>query len=166
MNGMEFKKIKLEDLKKTDKIILKHLIKNSHEPQQRIAEDIETTRQNVSQRIKRFREKKIIDSFSIKLNYHLIEEVQLKAYILFQEDLHTNIRIEDEKKITEIPHVIKFCRIFGSKYNGIIEVIVRDNKELTEILEIIHNLEGIRETEIIIVQDILKDGLKIAGIES
>ena len=154
---MESKKIKLGDLKKTDKIILKHLIKDSHEPQQRIAADIKTTRQNVSQRIKKFMEKKIINSFGIKLNYKIIEEIQLKAYILFQEDLHDNIRVEEEKKMIEIPEVIKFCRIFGSKYNGIIEVDVRDNKELTRTLKKIHNLKGIKETEIILVQDILKD---------
>lgn len=154
---MESKKVKLTDLKKSDKIILKHLIKDSHEPQQRIAEDIETTRQNVSQRIKKLRKKQIIKSFSVKLNNELIEEIQLKAFILFQEDLHSNIRIEDENKISEIPNVIKFCRIFGSKYNGIIELNLRDNNELKEILKIIQNLKGIKETEIILVQDIIKD---------
>jgi len=156
---MESKKVKLSELKKTDKIILKHLIKDSHEPQQRIAEDIETTRQNVSQRIKKLRKKQIIKSFSVKLNRDLIEEIQLKAFVLFQEDLHADIRIEDEKKITEIPNVIKYCRIFGSRYNGIIELSLRDNKELKDILEILHNLEGIKETEIIIVQDIIKDNV-------
>lgn len=151
--------LKLENLKEIDKKILQCLIENSHQPLNRIAEKIGTTRQNVSQRIKKLQEKKFINSYTIELNNHLIEELKVKAYILFREDPNTQVRKENEKKLVEIPQVTNFSRLFG-KYDGLLEIIVGNNEELTAIINKLHTFKGIKETETFITHTIVKNDEK------
>jgi len=148
--------LNLIDLKEIDKQILRSLLENSHQPLEKIAEICGTTRQNISQRIKKLQEKKIIISFTIELNNQILEELKVKAYILFHEDPNIKIRKENEKLIAQIPQITHYSRLFG-KYDGIIEVLGRDNYEVTEIINKLHSLKGIKDTETFLVHTILKD---------
>ncbi|MHA1649494.1 MAG: Lrp/AsnC family transcriptional regulator [Candidatus Helarchaeota archaeon] len=148
--------IQLKKLKEIDKKILRHLLQDSHQPLNKIAEDIGTTRQNISQRIKRLREKEIINSYTITLNYENIEELKVRAYILFREDPNVKIRKENEKILKNIPQVTNFSRLFG-KYDGLLEIIAKDNDEVTNIVNKLHTLKGIKETETFIVHTIIKN---------
>jgi Lrp/AsnC family transcriptional regulator for asnA, asnC and gidA len=156
---MSNKQIKLNELREMDKKILKHLILDSSQSYSSIAENIDTTRQNVSQRIKKLRKKSIIKSFTIDLNNEMIDELKVKAYILLREDPNTKIREEDEKSIIDIPQVTIFSRMFG-KYDGIVEVIVKDNNELNSIVNKIHSFKGIKETETFIIRNSIKNDRK------
>jgi Lrp/AsnC family transcriptional regulator for asnA, asnC and gidA len=148
--------ITMRDLKEIDKKILRFLIEDSHKSLNEIAERVGISRQYVSQRIKKLQDKGLIRSFTIDLNKQLIEELRVHAYILFREDPNTKIRSENEKKLKEIPQITKFSRLFG-KYDGILELNVRDNDELTTIVNQLHNFEGIKETETFIVHTFVKD---------
>lgn len=156
---MSNKQIKLSELREMDKKILKHLILDSSQPYSNIAENIDTTRQNVSQRIKKLKKKSIIKSFTIDLNDEMIDELKVKAYILLREDPNTKIREEDEKSIIDIPQVTIFSRMFG-KYDGIVEVTVKDNNELNSIVNKIHSFKGIKETETFIIRNNIKNDRK------
>ncbi|MBD3226561.1 MAG: winged helix-turn-helix transcriptional regulator [Candidatus Lokiarchaeota archaeon] len=150
-------KVKLQDLSETDKKILSELIENSNRPYRVIAEKVGTTKQNISQRIKKLtKEKKIINSFTIKIKDEIIDELNVKAYILLREDPDTKIREQNEKLIKAIPQITTFSRLFG-KYDGIIEVIVKDNEELKEIMSKLHKFSGIKETETFIVHANIKN---------
>ncbi|TFF90214.1 MAG: Lrp/AsnC family transcriptional regulator [Promethearchaeota archaeon] len=153
---MNSKPIKLRDLRELDKNILKKLIENSSQPYTKIADTVGTTRQNISQRIKKLQEKNIIKSFTITLNDQIIDELKVKAYILLRESPDNKVREENEKLIAEIPQVTLFSRLFG-KYDGIVEVIVRNNDELKEIMRKLHNFKGIKETETFIVHANIKN---------
>ncbi|NHI92434.1 MAG: Lrp/AsnC family transcriptional regulator [Candidatus Lokiarchaeota archaeon] len=153
---MEKNFITLKKLKNLDKNILNYLIRDSHIAYNKIADEIGTTRQNISQRVKKLEERKLINSYTITLNYDIIEELQVKAYVLFREDPDADIRKEDEKKLLKIPQISEFSRIFG-KYDGILKLMVRDVNQLTEIMGKIHDIEGIKETETFIVHTRLKD---------
>ncbi|MHC1592336.1 MAG: Lrp/AsnC family transcriptional regulator [Candidatus Helarchaeales archaeon] len=148
--------IKLRDLKEIDKKILKNLIEDGHQSLSKIAEKIGTTRQNVSLRIKKLQKKGIIESFSITLNNSIIEELQVKAYILFREEPDAKIRSHHEKEIMKMPQIVSFSRLFG-KYDAIIEILARDNDEITEILKKLHELAGIKETETFIIHTTVKN---------
>ena len=50
--------LKIQGLRDLDKKILKNLVEDSHQPLSKIAAKVGTTRQNVSQRIKKLQEKK------------------------------------------------------------------------------------------------------------
>ncbi|MHA1377400.1 MAG: Lrp/AsnC family transcriptional regulator [Candidatus Helarchaeota archaeon] len=151
--------LKIKGLRDLDKRILKNLIEDSHQPLSNIANKIGTTRQNVSQRIKKLQEKKLIKSYTITVNNQIIEELKVKAYILFREDPNIAIRKKNEKIITKIPQITDFARLFG-KYDGIIEVLVKDNNEVTEIINMLHKMKGIKETETFIVHNIIKEDKK------
>ncbi len=152
---MESKILKIRDLKETDKKILRCLLEDSNQPLSSISKQVGTTRQNVSQRIKKLEEKGLIKSFTIETNYQNIEELRVKAYILFREDPDSKTREENEKKIVRIPQVTEFSRLFG-KYDGIIEILVKDNDEVRQIISELHKLGGIKETETFVVYNIIK----------
>ncbi|MFX0134558.1 MAG: Lrp/AsnC family transcriptional regulator [Candidatus Hodarchaeota archaeon] len=156
---MESKIFKISDLKETDKKILKSLLEDSNQSLSKIADKVGTTRQNISQRIKKLQEKDLINSYTIEINFQIIEELRVKAYILFREDPDTKVRKENEKKIVKIPQITNFSRLFG-KYDGIIEILVKDNDEVTQILSELHKLEGIKETETFVVYNIIKTDIK------
>ncbi|MFX1297824.1 MAG: Lrp/AsnC family transcriptional regulator [Promethearchaeota archaeon] len=151
--------IKLRDIREIDKRILFNLVEDSQQPFSEIAEKVGTTRQNISQKVKKFKEINLIKSFTINLNNEIIEELKVKAYILFREDPNTKIRKENENMIIKIPQIIKFCRLFG-KYDGIIEILAKDNEEIAEIMSKLHSLEGIKETETFIMHTIIKNDEK------
>ncbi|MHA1325234.1 MAG: Lrp/AsnC ligand binding domain-containing protein [Candidatus Helarchaeota archaeon] len=102
------------------------------------------------------KERKIIKAYSLVLNTPLFDELKVKAYIFFREDPNIQIRKEDEHLIKNLPQVSKFSRLFG-KYDGIIEISVKDNDEVTAIINKLHALQGIKETETFITHTILKD---------
>ena len=54
------------------------------------------------------------------------------------------------------PQVAEFQRIFG-KYDSIAKVLVKNNRELTELVKKIHDLNGVKETETFIVHSTVKD---------
>jgi len=153
---MSTKILAMRDLKAIDKKILLYLIEDSHQSLNTIAEKTGTTRQYISQRIKKLQEKKIINKFTIDLNKQLFEELRVHAFILFREDPNTKIREENEKRFRDLPQITKFSRLFG-KYDGILELNVKDNDELTTVVNQLHNFEGIKETETFIVHTFVKD---------
>ena len=148
--------IKIKELREVDKNILKCLLEDSHQSLTEIAETVDTSRQNVSQRIKKLQDKNIIKSYSINLNNQIIEELKFKAYILFREDPNIAIRKKNESNILKIPQITDFARLFG-KYDGILEVLVKDKEEISEILKQLHNMKGIKETETFIVNEVIKE---------
>jgi len=151
--------LRIQGLRDLDRQILKNLIEDSHQPLSKIAEKVGTTRQNVSQRIKKLQEKNIIKSYTIDFNNQLIEELKVKAYILFREDPNVVVRKKNENMISKIPQITDFARLFG-KYDGIIEVLVKDNNEVTEIINMLHKMKGIKETETFIVHNVVKEDKK------
>jgi Lrp/AsnC family leucine-responsive transcriptional regulator len=153
---MTTKILTLRDLKDIDKKILRYLIEDSSQSLNTIAEKTGTTRQYISQRIKKLQEKNIIKNFTIDLNKQIFEELRLHAFILFREDPNTKIREENEKRFQNVPQITKFSRLFG-KYDGILELIIKDNDELTNIVNQLHAFEGIKETETFIVHTFVKD---------
>lgn len=151
--------INLRDLKEIDKKILKCLIEDSHQSLRKIAETLGTTRQNISQRIKKLQEKNLIKSYSINFNTEIIDELRVNAYILFREDPDAQKREEHDIIIAEIPQIIRFSRLFG-KYDGIIEIFVKNIDEITEVIKKLHDLVGIKETETFIIHTTIKDDEK------
>ena len=79
-----------------------------------------------------------------------------KAYIFLREDPSGELRQQDEEAIKKFHQVSEFYRLFG-RYSAILEVLVKDDKELTNLVKKIHGLKGVRETETFIVHSTVKD---------
>jgi len=97
----------------------------------------------------------LILSFFPKIQPEILG-LSIQAYILMREDPRNEYRKETEEIIQSFPQVSEFQRIFG-KYDSIAKVLVKDNKELTDLVKKIHDLNGVKETETFIVHSTVKD---------
>jgi Lrp/AsnC family leucine-responsive transcriptional regulator len=142
-------------MKELDKKILLQLIKNSEQPVREIAKKVAASRQTVAKKIEQLKVSGVIKSFTVRLDPEKFG-LGTKAYILLREDPRAELRRSDEEAVRRFHQVSEFYRLFG-RYSAILEVWVRDSKELTALIKKIHKLKGVRETETFIVHSTVKD---------
>ena len=142
-------------IKDLDKKILLNLLEKGQRPILKIAEDIGVTRQTVAKKLEQMHESGLLVSFFPKLEPEVLG-LSIQAYILMREDPRSECRKETEEIVKSFPQVSEFQRIFG-KYDSIAKVLVKDNKELTDLVKRIHDLNGVKETETFIVHSTIKD---------
>jgi Lrp/AsnC family transcriptional regulator for asnA, asnC and gidA len=138
-----------------EKKILLNLLEKGQRPIVKIAEDLGITRQTVAKKIEQMHNSGLIVSFSPKIEPEILG-LSIQAYILMREDPRNDCRKEIEEIVKSYPQVAEFQRIFG-KYDSILKVLVKNNKELTDFVKKIHDLNGVKETETFIVHSIMKD---------
>jgi DNA-binding Lrp family transcriptional regulator len=144
--------LKIKDLEKK---ILLNLLEKGQRPILKIAEDLGVTRQTVAKKIEQMHASGLILSFFPKIETEILG-LSIQAYILMREDPRNECRKETEEIVQSYPQVSEFQRIFG-KYDSIAKVLVKDNKELTDLVKKIHDLNGVKETETFIVHSTVKD---------
>ena len=142
-------------IKDLEKKILLNLLEKGQRPILKIAEDLGVTRQTVAKKIEQMRDSGLIISFFPKMEPEVLG-LFIQAYILMREDPRSECRKETEEIVKSYPQVSDFQRIFG-KYDSIAKVLVNNNKELTDLVKKIHDLNGVKETETFIVHSTLKD---------
>jgi DNA-binding Lrp family transcriptional regulator len=144
--------LKIKDLEKK---ILFNMLEKGQRPIMKIAEDLGVTRQTVAKKIEQMHSSGLILSFFPKIEAEILG-LSIQAYILMREDPRNECRKETEEIVQSYPQVSEFQRIFG-KYDSIAKVLVKDNKELTDLVKKIHDLNGVKETETFIVHSTIKD---------
>jgi len=142
-------------IKHLDKEIILQLLRDARQPIFQIAKNVGATRQTVAKKIDQFLNSGLISSFAPKLEPEKFG-LTIQAYIFMREDPRSDLRKKNEEMIRSFHQVSKFHRIFG-KYDSIVEVLVRDKKELTDLVGRLHGLSGVRETETFIVYSTIKD---------
>jgi len=142
-------------LKDLEKKILLNLLEKGQRPLLKIAHDLGITRQTVAKKMGQMQESGLIISFFPKMEPEILG-LSIQAYILMREDPHIDCRKETEEIVTGLPQVSEFRRIFG-KYDSIAKVLVTTNKELTDLVKKVHDLDGVKETETFIVHSTIKD---------
>ena len=138
-----------------DKKILLQLIKNSEQPVKEIAKKVGASRQTVAKKIEQLKTAGAIDSFTVRLSPEKFG-LGTKAYIFLREDPIGELRKKNETSIKQFHQVTEFYRLFG-RYSAVLEVLVKDSKELTKLVKRIHGLKGVRETETFIVHSAVKN---------
>jgi DNA-binding Lrp family transcriptional regulator len=138
-----------------EKKILLNLLEKGQRPVIRIAEDLGVTRQTVAKKLKQMRDSGLIISFFPKMEPEILG-LSIQAYILMREDPRNECRKETEEIVKSFPQVSEFQRIFG-EYDSIAKVLVKNNKELTDLVKKIHDLNGVKETKTFIVHSTVKD---------
>ncbi len=142
-------------MRELDQKILLQLIKDSKQPVTKIAKKVGASRQTVAKKIEQLKAEGVIASFKAKLNPEKFG-LSTKAYIFLREDPLEELRRRNEVTIKQFHQVTEFYRLFG-RYSAILEVLVRDGKELTKLVKRIHRLKGVRETETFIVHSAVKN---------
>jgi len=141
--------------KDLEKKILLNLLEKGQRPILKIAKDIGVTRQTVAKKIEKMHDSGLLISFFPKIEPEILG-LTIQAYILMREDPRNDCRKETEDIVKSFPQVSEFQRIFG-KYDSIAKVLVKNNKELTDLVKKIHDLNGVKETETFIIHSIIKD---------
>jgi len=143
------------NVKDLEKKILLNLLEKGQRPVVKIAEDLGITRQTVAKKMEHMHASGLMVSFFPKMDPEILG-LTIQAYILMREDPRNELRKETEEIVKGFPQVSEFQRIFG-KYDSIAKVLVKDNKELTDLVKKIHDLNGVKETETFIVHSTVKD---------
>ncbi len=138
-----------------DRKILLQLVKNSEQPIKEIAAKVGASRQTVAKKIGQLKANGAIVSFTARLNPEKFG-LTTKAYVLLREDPRAELRQKNEAAIKKFHQVTEFYRLFG-RYSAVLEVLVKDSRELTGLVKRIHGLKGVRETETFIVHSTVKD---------
>lgn len=141
-------------MRELDKKILLQLIRDSKQPIYLIAERVGASRQTVAKMIEKLREQNLI-KFTVRLNPQQFD-LGIKAYILLRVDPKIELRKKCEEEIKKFYQVTRFHYIFGPR-DALLEVLVRNNQELTRLVKRIHKLPGVRETETFVVHSTVKD---------
>ena len=147
--------LKAQKMRELDQKILLQLIKDSEQPVTKIAKKVGASRQTVAKKIEQLKAEGVIASLTARLNPEKFG-LGTKAYILLHEDPRGKLRRTNEAAIKQFHQVTEFYRLFG-RYSAVLEVLVRDSKELTKLVKRIHGLKGVRETETFIVHSTVKD---------
>jgi DNA-binding Lrp family transcriptional regulator len=143
------------NIKKLEKKILLNLLEKGQRPIVKIAEDVGVTRQTVTKKIAEMHNSGLIVAFFPKMEPDLLG-LSIQAYILMREDPRSDYRKETEEIVKTFPQVAEFQRIFGN-YDSIAKVLVKNNKELTNLIKKIHSMKGVKETETFIVHSTIKE---------
>ncbi|MCW4033702.1 MAG: Lrp/AsnC family transcriptional regulator [Candidatus Bathyarchaeota archaeon] len=144
-------------IKDLDKKILKQLLKDSSKSLSELATKVGATRQTIAKKIDHFIDSGLVRSFTVKLDQEKLG-LSIKAYVLIKEEPKSEYREKNEMMIKDLPEVASFYYLFG-RYDAVAEVLVKDKEELTNLVKRIHQLQGMRETETLIVHSVVKDDM-------
>jgi Lrp/AsnC family transcriptional regulator for asnA, asnC and gidA len=139
---------------KKDKKILVELLKDGRKSFADLAKSCKMTRQSIFSRIKSLRRKGVIRNFTVNLDNQKLG-LSLKAYILISAEPLQRFREKAIKTLMQLPQISQIHILFG-RFDLLVEVMVRDINDLSQLLAKIHELEMIDKTETMIVYKNIK----------
>jgi len=139
---------------KKDKKILVELLKDGRKSFADLAISCKMTRQSIFSRIKSLRRKGIIKNFTVDLDQQKLG-LNLKAYILISAHSSEKSREKASEILVKFPQISQIHKLFG-RFDFLIEILVKDINELSNIVGEIHKLEMINKTETMIVRKNIK----------
>jgi len=139
---------------KKDKKILVELLKDGRKSFANLAKSCKMTRQSIFSRIKSLRRKGVIRNFTVNLDNQKLG-LSLKAYILISAEPLQRFREKAIKTLMQLPQISQIHILFG-RFDLLVEVMVRDINDLSQLLAKIHELEMINKTETMIVYKNIK----------
>ena len=134
---------------KKDKKLLAELLKDGRESFSGLAKSCRMTRQSIFSRVKSLKRKGVIKNFTVNLDQQKLD-LNIKAYILISADPLGKFREKAIKTLMQLPQISQIHILFG-RFDFLVEVLVKDINELSNLLGRIHELEMINKTETMIV---------------
>ncbi len=136
-----------------DKELLIKLMEDASKPIYKLAQELGVSRQTLSKRLKKLEQ-------DLSLRYMAIPDLSklglnLKAYIMVRVSPSDYARRRVEAKVKKLKQIAQAHYIYGH-YDMLLEVLVKDRDELSKILDTIHKIEGVIETETFIVREVVK----------
>ena len=137
-----------------DLLIMKELKRDSRQTTRQIGENTKLSGATVHRRMKNLIKDGYITQFTIAPNWNKIDR-ETMAYILIAVDYnHLKRKNVNQAQIAEMlrrhPFVFHSATITGSK-DLILQVRVKDTRELDHFIDYLRNLPGIHQTETLVV---------------
>jgi len=139
---------------KKDKKLLVELLKDGRKSFSDLSRSCRMTRQSIFSRVKSLRRKGVIRNFTANVDQQKLG-LSIKAYILISADPLGKFREKAIRVLTQLPQVSQIHILFG-RFDFLLEVVVKDINELSNLLGKIHELEVINKTETMIVYKNIK----------
>ena len=136
-----------------DKKLLVKLMENARTPIYKLAQELGVSRQTASKRLKKLEQ-------DLSLKYIAMPDpnklgLNLKAYVMVRVAPRDDVRRKVESKVRRSKQVAQAHYIYG-RYDMLLEVLVKDRDELSKLIDSLHEVEGVLETETFIVRDVVK----------
>ena len=145
----------MTEMRELDRKILLQLLRDSRQSVVQLARRVGASRQTVARRLRQLRKLGVIESFTARLDPEKLG-LGTRAYIFLREVPRAEVRRKNEDVIKKLRQVSGFHRLFG-EYSAILEVRIKNSRELTALVKRIHGLRGISGTETFIVHSTVKD---------
>lgn len=136
-----------------DKKLLIRLMDNARAPIYKLAKELGVSRQTVSKKLKKLEQE-------LSLKYVAIPDLNrlnlnLRAYVMLRVTPRDDVRRKVESKIRRLKQVAQAHYIYG-QYDMLLEVLVKDRDELSKVIDSLHEVEGVLDTETFIVREVVK----------
>ena len=136
----------------SERRILLELLRDSGRSIVEIAEATKLSRQTVAERIKALRGKV---RFTVRMDPAELN-LKTRALVFLKEKPDPSLRRRLEEHVMEMKEVARFFRIFG-RYSGVLEVLVGSEEELSAVIQELHRIGGLEETETFIIRSTVKE---------
>ncbi len=145
-------------MKNNERKILLELVEDGRKNISDIAKKLGISRQTVSKKIRGMEKKKIIDSFSVKIDEGRVG-LNTKAYVILNIAPSSELRHRFVREAKKIENISQMHHTFG-RFDMILEILVKDEKELDRTLDKIRDFEAVEETETLICKYMEKNDQK------
>ena len=140
-------------LSKAEKKVLTSLLKNARAPLSEIAKENKVTRQTVYRAMKSLEEKGVIEYYTVCVPPDKVG-LEFKVYILVsmkrvQPAKSINAQLAAMEEVSQVHDVL-------GRYDMILEVFVRDKKELRNVLDKLQDIPEIKSTETLFIFETIK----------
>lgn len=136
-------------IKDKDKILLLELLKKGRASFSELSQHSHMSRQGVFSRMKSLKNEGVIRNFTVNIDSNKLGLI-LKAYILIEAEPIKHLRAKAEDILKTFPQISQIHRLFG-RFDILLEVLVKNTDELSELVKKIHELDVVTRTETLIV---------------
>lgn len=137
-----------------EKKLLIKLMENARTPIYKLAQELGVSRQTASKWLKKLEQ-------DLSLKYVAVPHrnkigLDIKAYVMVRVAPREDIRRRVESKVRRLKQIAQAHYIYG-RYDMVLEVLAKDREDLSNLIDSLHEVEGVLETETFIVREVVKD---------
>lgn len=134
--------------------LLIKLMENARTPIRKLAQELGVSRQTASKWLKKLEQE-------LSLKYVAVPDpnklgLDIKAYMMVRVAPRDDVRRRVESKVRKLKQIAQAHYIYG-RYDMVLEVLAKDREDLSKLIDLLHEIEGVLETETFIVREVVKD---------
>lgn len=128
-------------------------MENARVPIYKLAQELGISRQTASKKLRKLEQE-------LSLKYVAMPDpnrlnLNLRAFIMLRVTPRDDVRKRVESKVRRLRQIAQAHYIYG-QYDMLLEVLVKDRDELSKVIDSLHEVEGVLETETFIVREVVK----------